>query len=363
MANPKVTVEIDGKDKLSPVIKKVEINLKDMGEKVSDLGMRMGAAFTVPIAAAGALITKFGADSAKAVADVQKELNDALAGGDANAIAEARKNYAALSPEVVKAADAFNSMQASLKPAMDALDGAKVALLQVMARVLIDMSPYIIKFADGLANMVTQFANMPVPMQNFIIGLVGFVAIVPAFVVGAGQILSTIGLIKEILIVLPGFANVASIAIKGLGTAFGAASLPLIGLTAGVLALKWLFDNGWVERAITAFKQLGFVIAYAWTQLGFGSTDSLVQNAQAMGLTGKRAKGGSVSAFGSYLVGERGPEILNMGASGGSITPNYAMGGAGGGVTIVYSPIISTASTDDIERMGKLIEQAQRRRP
>jgi len=39
------------------------------------------------------------------------------------------------------------------------------------------------------------------------------------------------------------------------------------------------------------------------------------------------------------------------------------MGGAGGGVTIIYSPTISTASTDEIERMGKLIEQAQRRRP
>jgi hypothetical protein len=47
-------------------------------------------------------------------------------------------------------------------------------------------------------------------------------------------------------------------------------------------------------------------------------------------LAGPRAAGGSVSAGMSYLVGERGPEVLTMGASSGYITPN----GAGGHVYI-----------------------------
>jgi lambda family phage tail tape measure protein len=42
---------------------------------------------------------------------------------------------------------------------------------------------------------------------------------------------------------------------------------------------------------------------------------------------GGRASGGSVSPYTSYLVGERGPELLTMGASGGFITPNGASGG------------------------------------
>ena len=53
------------------------------------------------------------------------------------------------------------------------------------------------------------------------------------------------------------------------------------------------------------------------------------------GIFGKRASGGPVSAGGAYLVGERGPEILQMGSKGGNIIPNNAIGG--GGVTNVVT--------------------------
>lgn len=46
---------------------------------------------------------------------------------------------------------------------------------------------------------------------------------------------------------------------------------------------------------------------------------------------GARAHGGPVVGNGSYLVGEDGPEILKMGSGGGTIIPNGAIGGAGGG--------------------------------
>lgn len=52
-------------------------------------------------------------------------------------------------------------------------------------------------------------------------------------------------------------------------------------------------------------------------------------------ILGKRASGGPVSAGGAYLVGERGPEILQLGSKGGNIIPNNAMGG--GGVTNVVT--------------------------
>ena len=41
----------------------------------------------------------------------------------------------------------------------------------------------------------------------------------------------------------------------------------------------------------------------------------------------KREKGGPVSAGGTYLVGEKGPELLTMGSSGGFVTPNDKIGG------------------------------------
>ena len=44
-----------------------------------------------------------------------------------------------------------------------------------------------------------------------------------------------------------------------------------------------------------------------------------------------RASGGLVTSGTTYLVGEKGPELLTMGAQSGVITPNSALGGGGGG--------------------------------
>lgn len=45
---------------------------------------------------------------------------------------------------------------------------------------------------------------------------------------------------------------------------------------------------------------------------------------------GGRASGGDVQAGTTYLVGERGPELLTMGASSGHITPNHELAAGGG---------------------------------
>ena len=75
----------------------------------------------------------------------------------------------------------------------------------------------------------------------------------------------------------------------------------------------------------------------AWYRSG-GELSGLNAN-QLIGASGfsfgipARAMGGPVSAGGTYLVGERGPELLTMGARSGYVTPNHALGG-GGSVTI-----------------------------
>jgi hypothetical protein len=58
-----------------------------------------------------------------------------------------------------------------------------------------------------------------------------------------------------------------------------------------------------------------------------------------------RALGGTVSAGGTYLVGERGPELLTVGAGGGHVTP---MGQMGGGNTINVT--VTSADPNEVVR-------------
>lgn len=73
-----------------------------------------------------------------------------------------------------------------------------------------------------------------------------------------------------------------------------------------------------------------------------------------LGIDGARASGGPVSAGGTYLVGENGPELFRPSSSG-SIIPNRALGGAGvGGITINISGNTLLDSTAG-EKIGEQI--------
>lgn len=76
-------------------------------------------------------------------------------------------------------------------------------------------------------------------------------------------------------------------------------------------------------------------------------------------LSGGRAEGGSVLPGGLYLVGERGPELLKMGGSGGQVLPNHALGAmAGGGaqpVQITLAPTIHIDARSDQAQVAQLV--------
>ena len=79
-------------------------------------------------------------------------------------------------------------------------------------------------------------------------------------------------------------------------------------------------------------------------------------------IDGPRAIGGSVQNGGSYLVGERGPEIFSPNASG-SIIPNNKLGG-GGGVVVnqtinVTTGIQSTVRAEIIQLMPQIAQAAK----
>lgn len=84
------------------------------------------------------------------------------------------------------------------------------------------------------------------------------------------------------------------------------------------------------------FKSLGSLLS---NQGGFlGSLGSAFGGGHAMG--------GDVTPGKTYLVGEQGPELLQVGGAGGSIIPNNQIGGGGGGQNITVVQNISTPAPD-----------------
>ena len=79
------------------------------------------------------------------------------------------------------------------------------------------------------------------------------------------------------------------------------------------------------------------------------------------GIFGKRGSGGPVSAGGAYLVGEKGPEILQMGSRGGNIIPNNKIeGGTTNMVTVNVDASGSSVSGNnaDAQALGAVIGAA-----
>jgi len=91
--------------------------------------------------------------------------------------------------------------------------------------------------------------------------------------------------------------------------------------------IKLMVDTGQVERAI---RLLQIMNLRPGTTLGQAAQHIAETNAflGTLGIPG-RAMGGTVSAGGTYLVGERGPELLTVGAGGGHVSQMV-----GGGNTI-----------------------------
>lgn len=78
--------------------------------------------------------------------------------------------------------------------------------------------------------------------------------------------------------------------------------------------------DSWIKQGLSALA--------GWFSPDAGSVpaDSSLSATGEM-IRGRRAGGGQVEPWSRYLVGERGPEVLQMGSQGGSVLPNHAVGG------------------------------------
>ena len=106
-----------------------------------------------------------------------------------------------------------------------------------------------------------------------------------------------------------------------------------------------------IEGAINGTKTLGEVARSVFAQIQrslikFGVNSLL--GGLFPGFPG-RADGGPVKRGGSYIVGERGPELFTPGASG-NITPNNQLGG---GTNIVVNVDASGSSVEGDEQQGR----------
>lgn len=85
-----------------------------------------------------------------------------------------------------------------------------------------------------------------------------------------------------------------------------------------------------------------------------GGSDSGILGAalRALGASfgGARASGGPVAPGRTYLVGERGPELLRMGSTGGTVIPNGAIGGATYSPTIIVNGDVGPATVALVEQ-------------
>jgi len=92
--------------------------------------------------------------------------------------------------------------------------------------------------------------------------------------------------------------------------------------------------------AMKAYKAMSG-IAFIGPALGAAAAGAIIAagvSFSAKSLTG-RALGGQVRPGESYMVGERGPEVLTMGGAGGRIATNESM--RSGGASLVYSPTVN----------------------
>jgi len=88
-----------------------------------------------------------------------------------------------------------------------------------------------------------------------------------------------------------------------------------------------------IQRAVSGIgNRVGGFLGGLFGGRGGGGGGGLVGNTASSFLSGvanpfARANGGPVSAGGAFVVGEKGPELLQMGSRGGNIIPNNQLGG------------------------------------
>jgi hypothetical protein len=203
-----------------------------------------------------------------------------------------------------------------------------------------------IRFAAA-DKLLSIFQKLPKPMQDFTLAI--------------GSMASTgiIDGLANVFIILNNIGGIgpkigeAALAMKGLAISTWAAIGPFVAVGAAIVAVGYAVYKlyQFIVMLVQMFQQAaanGKFLEFLNALNGY----NIVKNVKLPG----RASGGSVSGGSPYIVGERGPEVF-IPSSNGSILPN----GSSGGVTLVYSPMISLADEFELQtKLGPIIRNAMR---
>ena len=269
-----VKVPIIGDDKVTPATKKATLSLREMGEKISSLGMRMSAAVTLPITLATKSLLSFGANSSKTLSDLNKDIGDAIASQDPNKIKAAWAAWNGIPPAVREAGIAYDRLNQALAPVNAEFDKTKATLLTALVPLVKELTPSIISLAQWVSNLALMFSQLPQGTQGTIITVIALIAAAGPLVVILGQVVNTIGTIQMLL---PGLTS----GLTGVSAASLAAAGPVLALVAAVGALVYLINSGTAAKAWNTLQQL---VGLGLLKTGIISEQQFIAGSQGAGL-------------------------------------------------------------------------------
>lgn len=146
-------------------------------------------------------------------------------------------------------------------------------------------------------------------------------------------------------------------AFGGIGAAIGGVGGAIASQIGTVAALTVKFIGLAIAAAEASAAETPVV---GWLLAAAAGVTVAASIAGLLGSVGARADGGPVSGYGTYLVGERGPELLQMGPQSGTIVPNEALG-AGGSVNITFNaPVDATWWRQNERHIVRTLREAAR---
>jgi hypothetical protein len=279
-------------------------------------------------------------------------------------------------------------VQAALLPVQEAWKGLGDQLATSLIPVIKELTPALISLAGSLSQIITWFSSLPVGVQESIVGFVALLAVIGPVLVTVGQIITALGALGTAWTTVSGIiAPIASGVIPAMGGALAAITAPvwlligaiaLLGVTIAVfgkdawntiLTIGKTFEALWllIKIKVDQIKQAFFSVD--WGGIGKNIISGVINGIRSISIVGaissavnvlKRANGGFAS--GLTLVGERGPEIVNL-PRGSYVNSNSASQQMSGGknITLNYSPMISLADEFELQtKLGPIIRNAMR---
>lgn len=246
-------------------------NLMELGEKISNLGMRISGAFTLPIVGAFAAAIR-----------------------------------------------SSEQLQAALKPIQDAFSQVSAELGNALVPLVQELTPSIIQLAQGLSDTVRWFAELDSGTQKTIVGFAAFLAAVGPVIAIIGQLVATVGVVQTIITGLGTALPALSTGFTAFGASASAALAPILPLLVAIAGLMALINSEFGKSGIQAGKQLLTVGAASAAGLFGGeqaARNTFNSVGGSLGVVGQPAPaamgGGQTVIYNNYGIDANNPNVKN----------------------------------------------------